>query len=102
MLKQGGNAWFISDRSGFKYRLKDSIKEPGTGYLIHKSESDGIYNAVDHPQANLQKYSKPYGDPFPLQDTRPDQDWTVDWFLTDEDGNNITDVYGNPIEAGQQ
>jgi len=97
--KRGANAWFISDRSGMRFKLKDAVKEPGTGYLIHRSESDGRYNAVDHPQANLHKYSRPYGDPFPLADTRPDQSWVLDLYLTDEDGNNLTDAWGFPIEV---
>jgi len=40
----------ISDRDGFEYAYKDMVVEPGTGLLVHRSESDGVYNLVDHPQ----------------------------------------------------
>ena len=46
----------VSDRSGFVYPRNEMIKEPGTGYWIHRSESDGRFNAVDHPQNNPTKY----------------------------------------------
>ncbi len=97
--KRGSNAWVISDRSGMRFRMKDMIKEPGTGYLVHKSESDGRWNAVDHPQANLQKYSTPYGDPFPVENARPDISWVLDIYLTDENGNFITDSEGHQLEV---
>ena len=40
----------ICQRSGFHYPYDQMVKEPGTGYWVHRSESDGIYNLVDHPQ----------------------------------------------------
>lgn len=98
--KRNSNAWAISDRSGMKFRMRDMVIEPGTGYLVHRSESDGRWNAVDHPQANLQKYSRPYGDPYPVENARPDISWVLDIYLTDSSGNYITDEYGHPIEVG--
>ena len=77
--KRNSNAWAISDRSGMKFPMREMIKEPGTGFFIHKSESDGKYNAVDHPQANLSKYLRnKVGDPFPVLDAHPDRNWALD------------------------
>jgi len=49
-LASGKYATAIDDRSGFKYPWKDLVREPGTGWMVHKSESDGQYSLVDHPQ----------------------------------------------------
>lgn len=67
--RAGSNAWFISDRSGFRYPYSESISEPGTGWRIHYSESDGEYNLVDHPLNHVQRYVK-FGDPSPVVDPR--------------------------------
>ena len=67
--KGGSRAWFISDRSGFRFPYRESIKESGTGRRIHKSESDGAYNLVDHPLNHVQRYAR-HGDPFPVEDPR--------------------------------
>ena len=64
----------ISDRSGFHGYMRDFIVEPGTGYLIHKDESDGIYNSVDHPLNHVGKYAK-FGDPKGIIDASPDVSW---------------------------
>lgn len=95
----GKSAWFISDRSGMKFPISEAIKEPGTGYFIHRSESDGKYNAVDHPQAHLSKYAELSGDPKPIKNARPDINWVVDMYLTDSSGNYLTNEYSNPIEV---
>jgi len=42
--------FFISDRSGLRYRLDQRVKEPGTDFIVAKSESDGIFNLVTNPQ----------------------------------------------------
>ncbi len=88
--KGNSNAWVISDRSGFRVRIRDCIYEPGTGYLIHRSESDGRYNFVDHPQAHINEYAT-FGDPFPVADARPDIQWaaTSSTILTDQNGNTL-------------
>lgn len=101
MKKRGGDAWAISDRSGMRFKIRDMVIEPGTGYFVHKSESDGKYNQVDHPQAHLQKYAKLSGDPYPLKNTRVDINHVVDMFLTDEDSAFILDNNGLQIYGGQ-
>lgn len=95
--KNSSNAWFISDRSGIRFKMKDGMKEPGTNFHIAKKESDGIYNQVDHPQANLQKYAVLSGDPYPVEDARPDIVWadTVPQSLLDQYA--IYDELGNRI-----
>lgn len=47
---KGKYAVGICHRSGFKYRYKELMFEPGTNFLVHKSESDGNYSLVKHPQ----------------------------------------------------
>jgi hypothetical protein len=73
--KNSSDAWVISDRSGMRYRMRDTEKEQGTHFRVAKKESDGIWNQVDHPQANLQKYAILSGDPYPVDDARPDIKW---------------------------
>lgn len=93
------DANFISDRSGFKHKMRDAVVEPGTGYLIHRRESDGMYNEVDHPQAHLNRWAKLSGDPYPVKDARFEQDTQVDLYLTDQDGNVIISETGQPVEV---
>lgn len=99
--KSSSQAWFISDRSGMRYRMCEHVIEPGTGYMIHRSESDGIWNMVDHPQANLQKWAELSGDPYPVLNARPDIDWTTDTVLEDFNGTDIIDVNGTRIDLGK-
>lgn len=47
---KGYRTKFICDRSGMKFPYREAVKEPGTGLIVHKSESDGPWNPVDHPQ----------------------------------------------------
>lgn len=47
---RGRKSKAICERSGFKFNYREMIKEPGTSYFVHWSESDGKWNAVDHPQ----------------------------------------------------
>ncbi len=42
-------AWFISDKSGFKYPYEQRIQET-TGFVVGPDESDGNYNLKSHPQ----------------------------------------------------
>ena len=61
----------ISDRSGFKHKMSEMVIEPGTGWLVHKNESDGYYSAVEHPLNNIDKFLKgKHGDPFPVKNVR--------------------------------
>ncbi len=94
MARKG--AWFISDRSGMRFPVSEAITEPGTGYRIHRSESDGRYNAVDHPQAHISDFVT-FDDPKPIENARPDIDHTQDLILTDENGVSVTDSMLNPI-----
>lgn len=49
-MATGKYAVAIDDRTGFKHPWKDMVKEPGTNWIVHKSESDGQYSLVNHPQ----------------------------------------------------
>lgn len=61
----------ICERSGFKIRLKDAAREPGTGYIVHKKESDGRYNVVTHPRNYPPVIRGAEGLPKPLQRPAP-------------------------------
>lgn len=70
--KSKSKASAISDRSGFKFPMSEMIIEPGTNYLVHRSESDGRWSENRHPLNNLGKYLKGKGgDPYPVQNARP-------------------------------
>ncbi len=92
--KGNSRARAISDRSGFRFPMHEMVVEPGTGYLVHFSESDGKWNFVDHPQAHINEYAT-FGDPYPVADARPDLQWaaTTSTYLTDENGNQIFQGY---------
>ena len=62
--------FFISDRSGFRHRLDQRVKEPGTDFVVAKSESDGIFNLVTNPQ-NRVKFPI---DKEVIKDARPPDD----------------------------
>lgn len=47
---KGKKAKAMCQRSGFIYPHNEMVREPGTGLIVHKSESDGRFNRVDHPQ----------------------------------------------------
>lgn len=49
----GKRAWSVSDRSGKRFPYNEMVYEPGTNFWVHKSESDGEYNMVDHPQGRI-------------------------------------------------
>lgn len=60
----GKKAYGISDRSGFRYRLRDMKKE-WTGALVGPDEFE-----TKHPQLNPPRHR---ADPQALKDPRPDQ-----------------------------
>lgn len=60
----GKNAYGISDRSGFRYRLRDMKKE-WTGALVGKDEFE-----PKHPQLTPRKHR---ADPQALRNPRPDR-----------------------------
>ena len=72
--KRNSKASTISDRSGFRFPMREMVEEDGL--LVHKSETDGQWSILKHPQNNLGRYLKgKSGDPFPVPDARPDKDW---------------------------
>ena len=58
----------ISDRSGKAYPISELVKEPGTGYIVHFTESDGMWNIKDHPQNHI----KGWTDKMTLKNSRPE------------------------------
>jgi hypothetical protein len=60
----GKKAYGISDRSGFRYRLRDMRKE-WTGALVGRDEFE-----TKHPQLNPPRHR---ADPQALRDPRPDE-----------------------------
>lgn len=72
--RYGSGASVISDRSGVRYRMSEMVVEPGTGFLVHKSESDGEYSLIEHPLNHLSRYVGT-GDPYPTPNARPEQDF---------------------------
>ena len=92
MRKQG---WAISQRSGFKFPRNEMLREPLTGLLIHKSESDGYFEIEER----YRRSRLDFNDPIPLDIIRPDISWVVDMYLQDEDDNYVTDERGNQIEV---
>lgn len=89
----------ISDRSGLRFPMSEMVVEPGTGYLVHRSETDGEYNAVTHPQANLTRYVKFAGDNLPVYNARARQNTVVDLFLEVEEGDNLLNERGQELEV---
>lgn len=70
--KRNSKANAISDRSGFKFPMSEMVLEPGTNYLVHRSESDGMWSVNVHPLNNVSKYLKgKEGDPYPVKNARP-------------------------------
>jgi len=61
-------AYFISDKSGFRYPYDQRIKE-STGFVVGPDESDGNYNLENHPQNKSPRIRAPYV----LQDARPEE-----------------------------
>lgn len=87
--KNSSTANAICDRSGGKYPMNEMCIEPGTGYLVHVRFSDGRYNLVDHPANHIERYVA-FGDPFPVDNARPERSWVLDIYLTDEEGVYVT------------
>ena len=74
------------------------VIEAGTGWLVHPSESDGIWNLVDHPQNHVQRYVE-FGDPFPVENARPEQVFESCDELEDFDGKRLDDYDGSNLET---
>lgn len=86
VFAKGKRALAICDRSGMAYPYREMIREPGTGLIVHWSESDGRYNAVDHPQ-NFPP--RDLADAIALRWARPDRDEVAAdrTLIADNDGN---------------
>lgn len=96
---RGKRATAICDRSGFKYLLRELVREPGTGLMVHKSMNDGMWNRVDHPQNFPADTSESLG----LQNPRPDLFTPVQNYLLDDDGvTMIFDDRGFPIFVDEE
>lgn len=96
--KQYVRAWAISQRSGLKFPYNEMVREPGTNLLIHKNESDGEFNAATDLLTPNLKWMQ-WGDPYPIEPTRPDISHVVDLFLEDDLGNTISDDIDNGVEV---
>lgn len=48
-MATGKHSWFICDRSGFRFKYRDRVQEPGTGFIVGRAESDGAYGIVNSP-----------------------------------------------------
>jgi hypothetical protein len=88
---------FICDRSGFKHPITEAVKEPGTGYVVHKTESDGLYSMVCHPQNKPYKPARQTVNRF-VQYFRPDTTIDAAFGLLMEDGSFIITEDENNLE----
>ncbi len=80
------NAWGISDRSGFRYRLKDMRRE-WTGALVGPDEFEPKHPQLEPPKAGP--------DPQALRNPRPDRKEPLKVFLlTDSVGLSIVSPRG--------
>lgn len=79
----GNKAYGISDRSGFRYRLREMKKE-WNGLIVGPDEYE-----PKHPQLEAPRVGP---DPQALRNPRPDQTETVSVYIG-------TDVVGLPIET---
>ena len=66
-MAKGKYAYFICDRSGFRFKYSERVKEP-TGLVVGASETDGRYNKLDHPQNKTPRIN----DDENLRDARPE------------------------------
>lgn len=88
----------ISDRSGFRHPISEMVIEEGTGYLVHKSETDGMWNLVDHPLNHVHRYVE-FGDPFPIDNARPEVVFESSEWLEDFDGKPLDDYDGSNLQT---
>lgn len=96
---RNSKAWTYSDRSGMKFPTNEMVVEPGTGFWVHRSESDGQYSQVSHPQANLSKYARFTGDGEAAFNARANEVTELDIFLTDENGDPVENEIGQDLEV---
>lgn len=79
----GNKAWGISDRSGFRYRLREMKKE-WNGLLVGPDEYEPKHPQLETPNVGA--------DPQALRDPRPDQKEGLKVFV-------YTDQVGLPVEG---
>ena len=79
---KGKHARAICDRSGFEYPMSEMVVEAGTNYLVHRSEDDGMWNLIDHPQ-NYPPTK--LGDAIAIENPRVDRQFEN--FFTESDGD---------------
>jgi len=76
-----------------KVPYRDLVKEPGTGFIVARWESDGQYNAVDHPQ---NRPLRPKQEGRPLRYATPDDNLEIPFIETQDDFVLMTED-GNPL-----
>jgi len=97
--EQGGKAFAkgkksvaICQRTGMKHLRSDMVFEPGTGYVVHRSESDGPRNLVtDALNYSSDKIGKPEG---VLKYTSPDVALSVGIVVSP---TSLNEVEGLPV-----
>ncbi len=85
----GKHAFGISDRSGFRYRLREMRKE-WNGFLVGPDEYE-----IKHPQLKAPNVSP---DPQALRDPRPDRSEALKVFLIK---NSIGQSIPGPVSRGR-
>jgi hypothetical protein len=84
-------SWGVCDRSGLKTPRSQLVREPGTNLYVRRSELDGYYNYVKHPQNKAPHKRVEVA----LRRTSPDVDVSYSNFLLLEDGGCfLTEMYG--------
>lgn len=87
--------FFICQRSGFKYPISESVREPSTGLLVHYSESDGL-SALPKPIVKPRQNEGMAKGPISTEDEYESL------FLLHEDGSILTDLRGFYIILEQE
>jgi hypothetical protein len=72
------NAIKICQRSGFKYPYDEVVVEPGTGLMVHYTESDGYFNRVNNPQLHIKGEGDAIAIPHPFTNSSQVVDYLVD------------------------
>lgn len=86
-MEENRQGKFISDRSGFAYPYEEGVREPGTNFFVHESESDGEFSSVSHPQNRPPKFRR---EQVPHKNARFDQEFTVSLYMSDGSGTILT------------
>ena len=78
-------AWFICDRSGFRFPYEQRIIE-STGFVVGPTESDGAYDLKSHPQNKSPRVEERHF----IRDARPEGDGGINlqWHQATTQWNN--------------